>query len=164
LPVLEASDLSIGAIYTSPLKRAHTTATIIAEPHQLEVEIVSDFIEIQLGEWQGMSRDEIKRKWPKLWRQSRTDPSHLRLPNGDSYRQVTERAVRGFKTVVEANKNNQIMIVTHDAIIRVLIAYVLGVSNSIYRRIEVDNASLSLARVGNQAQLVRLNDTSHLQG
>jgi broad specificity phosphatase PhoE len=156
--------LPIAAIYTSPLKRACTTATIIAEPHQLEVKTLPDFIEIQLGDWQGMHREEIERNWPKLWQQSKTDPSDLRLPNGESYKEVTERAVRGFKTVVEANKNNQIMIVTHDAIIRVLIAYVLGVSNTIYRRIEVDNASLSLVRVGNQAQLVRLNDTSHLQG
>jgi broad specificity phosphatase PhoE len=155
--------LPVAAIYTSPLKRARTTASIIAEPHELEVQSLADFVEIQLGDWQGMHREEIKRKWPELWRQSRIDPSDLRLPNGESYREVTERAVRGFKTTAEAHKDNQIVIVTHDAIIKVLIAHVLGVSNSIYRRIEVDNASLTLIRVSNRAQLVRLNDTSHLQ-
>jgi alpha-ribazole phosphatase len=158
------ADLPIAAVYTSPLRRAHTTATIIAEPHQLEVQALPDFIEIQLGDWQGMHRDEIKRKWPQLWRQSRVDPSEVSLPNGESYREVTERAVRCFEKVVEANKDNQIVIVTHDAIIRVLIAHVLGVPNSIYHRISVDNASLSLIRISDQVQLVVLNDTSHLQG
>ena len=40
--------LAIAAVYTSPLRRAHMTATIIAEPHQLEVESLADFIEIRL--------------------------------------------------------------------------------------------------------------------
>lgn len=155
--------LNIAAIYTSPLKRARTTATIIAEPHRLEVESVSDLIEIQLGDWQGMHRDEIKRRWPELWRQSRTDPSDLRLPGGESYKEVTKRAVRGFDMVSQTNRNKQIVIVTHDAIIRVLVAHVLGVPNSIYRRLEIDNASLSLIRIAQSPKLVKLNDTSHLE-
>jgi broad specificity phosphatase PhoE len=155
--------LNIAAVYTSPLRRARTTAAIMARPHQLEAKALPDMIEIQLGDWQGMHRSEIKRKWPRLWRQSRIDPSDLRLPNGESYREVTERAIRGFKTAVEANKDSQIVIVTHDAIIRVLIAHVLGVSNSICRRIEVDNGSLSIIRVSENLQLIRLNDISHLQ-
>lgn len=153
----------IAAIYTSQLKRAYTTATIIAEPHQLEVKTLPDFIEIQLGDWQGLHRKEIKQKWPKLWQQSKTDPSALRLPNGESYKEVTERAVRGFNMVSEANQGKQIVIVTHDAIIRVLVAHILGVSNSIYRRIEIDNASLSLVRIIDHPKLVKLNETLHLE-
>lgn len=156
--------LPIAAIYSSPLQRAHTTASIIADPHRLEVQVLPDLIEIRLGDWQGMHRDEIKRRWPELWRQSRTDPSDLRLPNGESYNELTERAVRGLKIVIEANKGKQVVIVTHDAIVRVLIAHVLRVSNSIYRRIQVDNGSLSILRNGGNFQLIRLNDTSHLEG
>ena len=155
--------LSIAAIYTSPLQRAYTTAEILAQPHNLEPEVLDDLIEIQLGDWQGLHRDEIKRKWPELWRQSRIDPSELTMPNGESYRQVTERAVRALKMVARANRGKQAAIVTHEVIIRVLIAHVLGVSNSIYRRLAVNNGSLSLIRVGNNPQLVKLNDTSHLE-
>jgi broad specificity phosphatase PhoE len=153
----------IASIYTSPLKRAHTTASIIAEPHQLKVEALPDFIEIQLGEWQGMRREEIKRKWPKLWQQSRIDPSGLRLPNGESYNELTERAIRGFNMASQANQGKQIVIVTHDAIIRVLVAHVLRVSNSIYRRLEIENASLSLVRIIDHPKLLKLNETLHLQ-
>ena len=156
--------LPIAAIYTSPLQRAYTTATIIAAPHQLGVEVLRDLIEIRLGDWQGMHRDEIKRKWPELWWQSRIDPSELTMPNGESYRQVTERAVRALKMVARANRGKQAAIITHEVIIRVLIAHVLGVSNSIYRRLAVDNGSLSLIRVGKNSQLVKLNDMSHLEG
>ena len=158
------TSLPIASIYTSPLRRAYTTAAILAEPHKVGLTVSDDLIEIQLGDWQGLHADEIKRRWPELWRQSRIDPSELTLPNGESYRQVTERAVRALKTIVRANQGKQAAIVTHEVILKVLVAHVLGVSNSIYRRIEVDNGSLSLIRVGENLQLVRLNDTSHLEG
>ena len=158
------ASLPIASIYTSPLRRAYTTAAILAEPHKLELTVLDDLIEIRLGDWQGLHMDEIKRRWPELWQQSRTDPSELTLPNGESYRQVTERAVRAFVTVIAANRGKQAAIVTHEVIVKVLVAHVFGVSNSIYRRIEVGNGSMSIIRVGQNLQLVRLNDTSHLEG
>lgn len=158
------ASMPIASIYTSPLRRAYTTAAILAEPHKLGLTVLDDLIEIQLGDWQGLHMDEIKKRWPKLWQQSRTDPSELTMPNGESYMQVTERAVQALKMVAEANRGKQAAIVTHEVIVKVLIAHVLGVSNSIYRRIEVDNASLSLIRVNNNPQLIKLNDTLHLEG
>ena len=156
--------LPFSAVFTSPLRRTCTTASILAEPHHLEPRVSDDLNEIRLGDWEGLQMDEVKRRWPELWLQSRTDPSEITLPNGESFRQVTERAVEAFKTIVEANHSGDIAIVTHDIIIRVLVAYVLGVSNSIYRKIEIQNTSLSMIRVADgKAQLVTLNDTSHLQ-
>ena len=43
------------AVYSSPLKRAATTAGILAEPHHLTVKPVDDLIEIKLGEWEGFA-------------------------------------------------------------------------------------------------------------
>jgi broad specificity phosphatase PhoE len=159
------TSLPIASVYTSPLRRAYTTAAILAEPHKLDLKALDDLIEIQLGDWQGFYVDEIKRRWPELWRQSRIDPSELTMPNGESFRQVVERATRAFKMIVGANQGKQAVIVTHDAVVRVLVAHVLGVSNSIYRRLEVNNASLSVMRVdGSNYRLITLNDLSHLEG
>lgn len=155
--------LPLASLYTSPLKRAHTTAAILAESHNLRPEVLDDLIEIRLGDWQGKHMDEIKRRWPELWRQSRIDPSGLTLPNGESYTHVTERAVRAFERAVKANYDRHLVIVTHDSIIRMIVAYVLGVSNSIYRRLTIDNASLSVVEaVNDQFRLIKLNDAVHL--
>jgi len=157
--------LPIASVYTSPLRRAYTTAVILAEPYGLEPKVLHELTEIQLGDWQGLHVDEIKRRWPEIWRQSRIDPSELTMPNGESFRQVTERAVRAFDTVVGASPGKQAVIVTHDVIVRVLVAHVLRVSNSIYRRFEINNASLTVIRViNNNSRLITLNDTSHLEG
>jgi len=158
------ASLPIASVYTSPLRRAYTTAAILAEPHKLELKFSDDLTEIRLGDWQGLHMDEIKRRWPELWQQSRIDPSELTMPNGESFGQVTERAVRAFEMIVEANQGKLVAIVTHDVIIRVLAAYILGVSNSIHRRFEINNTSLSVIGVANNnSRLITLNDTSHLE-
>jgi len=158
------ASLPIASVYTSPLKRTYTTATILAKPHDLELKVLDDLIEIQLGEWQGLHMDEIGQRWPELWQQSRIDPSEVTMPNGESFKQVTERAVRAFEPIVAANQGKQAVIVTHEVVVKVLVAHALGASNSIYRRFEVNNASLSIIRViDGKARLVALNDTSHLE-
>ncbi len=157
--------LPIASIYTSPLQRTLNTARLLAEPHKLEPVVLDDLIEIGLGDWQGLHRDEISQKWPDIWRQSRIDPSDVALPNGESFQQVTERAVRAFTRIVAENASQQALAVTHDVVIRVLAAHVLGTSNSVYRHMEINNASLTIIRVeDSRTRLVTLNDTAHLDG
>ena len=155
----------IAVIYASPLRRTRTTAAILAAPHSLELELVDDLIEIQTGDWRGLNGDEISRKWPELWRQSRIDPSDFAMPNGESFKQVTERAVRAYEMIVAQNQGKQAAIITHDIVVRVIVAHILGTSNSIYRRFEIGNASLSrVVLTDDKTRLVTLNDTSHLDG
>jgi broad specificity phosphatase PhoE len=156
--------LSLVSVYTSRFKRAYTTASLIAEPHGLEVKPMDDLIEIKLGDWEGLHESEIARRWPELWQQSQLDPSGMAMPNGESFSQVAERAIRAFEAVVAANKGKQAVIVTHDIVVRILAAYVMGVPNSIYRRLEINNASLSVVRITDGSrQLITLNDTSHFE-
>lgn len=157
--------LPVSSIYSSPLRRTLATASIIAEPHGLEPRVLEDLIENNLGDWQGLHEDDIWRGWPELRKQSMIDPSDVTIPNGESFRQVTERAVRAFEMVLSSNEGGQPVIVTHDVIVRVLVAHVLGVTNSIYRRLMVNNASLSVIQVADgKSTLVTLNDVSHLDG
>ncbi len=157
------ASVPITSIHTSPLKRAYTTATILAEPHNLEPLVLHDLIEIKMGSWEGMHMNEVKRLWPELWQRYQFEPSSVTFPNGESYHQLTERAIRAFHTAIEANQGGHIVIVTHRAVIRVLIAHVLGISNSVHRRFDVDNASLSVIEIGHSySHLIELNNTSYL--
>jgi len=157
------STLPIASVNSSPLRRTRNTAVILAKPHRLEPRTFNDLIEIQLGGWQGLHIDEIKQRWPELWRQSRTDPSEIIMPDGESFNEVTQRAIRALGTIIEANRGKQALIVTHDIVIKVLVAHVLGVSNSIYRKFEINNASLTKIRViDDSPSLITLNDISHL--
>ena len=159
------ADWPIASVYTSPLKRTYNTAAIIAEPHKLEVKTMEELIEIQQGDWGGLHVDEIRQGWPDLWKQSRTDPSDVTMPNGESFRQVTERAVCAFEKIVEDNQDKQVVIVAHEIVVKVLVVHALGATNSIYRRFDIDNTSLSVVQVTDgKMRLVKLNDSTHLDG
>lgn len=158
------SDTPISAIYASPLKRAYTTALLVAEPHRLKTEVVQDLIEIQLGDWQSLHIDEIARGWPELWKQWRSDPTDVVVPGGESFQQVVERVIRTFEKVATANAGKTAVIVTHEVVVKVAAIYALSAPTSIYRRFDVFNASLSVVHVRDgRARLITLNDTSHLK-
>jgi broad specificity phosphatase PhoE len=156
--------LHIHSVYTSPIRRAGSTAAILAEPHGLEPTVMDDLIEIQLGDWQGLYTREIKQKWPEVWQQWRTDPSFVNVPNGENLNSVSERAIRALHIIAESNQGSLSVIVTHEVVVKVLAIYVLGASNDIYRRFDINNASLSVIRIiGDDLWLAGLNDTSHLE-
>jgi alpha-ribazole phosphatase len=155
--------IPIASVYSSPLQRTFSTALAIAEPHGLEVEILDDLIEIHLGDWQGLHKDEILQTWPGLWRRSRLDVSDVAMPKGESFRQVAERAARAFQRIVEVNRGKQVLLVTHEVMVKMLATHALSAPISIYRRFEIGNASLSVVKATrNKALLCALNDTSHL--
>ncbi|MFC2013536.1 histidine phosphatase family protein [Chloroflexota bacterium] len=156
--------LPIASVYTSPLRRAYATATILAEPHKLEPRVMEELIEIHLGDWQGLHMDEIRQRWPEVWRNWKSNPAGVIIPNGESLAEVAERAIKAFRSIVNANHGKRAAIVAHEAIAKMLVAHALQAPNSIYRRFEIGNASLSVIRVtNNNFRLERLNDTSHLE-
>ena len=125
--------------------------------------MLDELIEINLGDWQGLHMDEIGQRWPELWQHWRTDPSGVVIPNGEGLPEVIERAIPAFRGIVEANQGEQVIIVAHEAIVKVIVTNVLDAPNSIYRRFEISNASLTVVHyLDNKSRLIRLNDTSHL--
>ncbi len=155
----------IDIIYTSPLRRTFNTASVLAEPHKLEPKVLDDLIEIHQGDWEGMHVDKISQGWPDQWRQTRTDPSDFTMPNGESFKEVTERSVRAFYKIVADNPDRQVVLVAHEIVVKVIIVHTLGATNSIYRHFDLTNASLSVIRVADgKPHLVVLNDTTHLDG
>lgn len=158
------SSLSLDGIYASPLKRTLTTAKILAEPHGLKVDVLEDLIELGIGDLSGHYVDQIVSKWPELWQEYLTDPTDVTFPNGESFRQVIERAIRVFNTLTSNENHKLIVVVSHEAIIKVLVAHILGVSNNIYRRFTITNASLTEIKFAKDAcRIVSLNDTSHIK-
>jgi len=156
------ADTEIDTIYTSPLKRARTTAETVAKPHTLDLIEMDDLIEINLGDWQGLHASDIVKKWPDMWQQSRVDPSVLSWPNGESFAEAARRSVQAFNLIVEACQGKVVAVVTHDIIVRIMAMHVLGISYSTYRRMEIGNASFTkIVATDNKKQLITLNDTSH---
>jgi len=53
------------AVYASPLNRCRTTAEALGRPFGLTPTVVPGLIDIDYGEWQGLTPDEVGRRWPE---------------------------------------------------------------------------------------------------
>jgi broad specificity phosphatase PhoE len=161
---VKLAELPIDSIYTSPLCRTLSTASVIAQPHKLQPIPENDLIENYPGDWQGLNKDEIMHKWPELFQRWLTDPTAVTLPNGEKFEEVAERAIRAFNLILEINVNKYVIIVTHEIIVKVLVIYALTAPTSIYRRFDINNTSTSTLRItNNKINIETLNDTSHLR-
>ncbi len=87
------SDVEIDAIYSSPLKRALRTAEVIASHHKLEVEIAPGIIDLDFGQWQGLSLQEVTDKYSGLYAEWLSRPDRVKMPAGESLNDVRERAI-----------------------------------------------------------------------
>src|SRR5829696_2244555 len=74
------SDISLAAVYTSPLERARETAGALARPGTA-VTIHADLNEVDFGEWTGMAFDELNRRGE--WAAFNRRRSAMAIPGGE---------------------------------------------------------------------------------
>ena len=172
-------DVSIQAVYSSPLQRAAaTTASLLETQGGQATDPVFDdgLLEVDLEPWSGQTIDELMQgstEAYKIWKQR---PMELELQrcDGSSYKPLPElmEQARGFiSTLLErhpANGNDTLLVVAHNAILRCLMLVLLGEPDHGFRRLRVDNTSLSVFNIrpgdnGPQVQIECLNSTTHLQ-
>ena len=154
----------ISAVYSSPLQRAWRTAEIIAGPHSVPVQRMEDLGEMRIGAWEGLYAGDIAARYPELWKTWRANPGDFRMPGGESLSEVRQRAVRAFDRMTDGPEGKIMLAVTHDVMVRLLVAHCLGVSTDIYRRLEVGNTSMTvIERIGDSLRLRVLNDMGHLE-
>jgi probable phosphoglycerate mutase len=137
----------IEAIYSSPLQRTRETAEILAERLGLPIRYREDVIEIDYGEWTGLTFDQIRQdeRW-QLWSRSR---SIAAVPSGESWRQVQERVVGALFDLRQTHPDGNVVVVSHGDVIRAALLFGLGMPLDFYSRIEIAFASLSTIRLDN---------------
>ena len=172
------STIPIDAIYSSPLKRASETAKIIVKEHQRELQITftDDLLEVDLGPWSGLTKDELKKQYPEeltIWEKEPKDLSITR-ENGTKFEPIKElllQAENFLKSLFNtySNSNKTILIVAHNAILRCLILKLINEPSKGFRRLKLDNTSISICNIefnnwkDRQVQIECLNNIAHLK-
>ncbi|MGD8626320.1 MAG: histidine phosphatase family protein [Anaerolineae bacterium] len=161
--------LSLSAIYSSPLQRAAHTARILARPHDLEVQIVPGLSSMDYGQWAGLLRTEVARRWPDLYRGLHHDLFAVRAPDGESFAELRERALAAVRHILARHArtggDGTILLVSHQVVARSLLCGLVGLPNQGYWLIRQSLCNLTRfeyhPEVGRLA-LSGMNDTCHL--
>lgn len=155
----------MAAIYSSPLSRAKETAEAVAKKQGLEVKISKLLLDINYGEWQGLTHEEVRKKWPKIYRAWHEAPEKVKFPEGESLSEVKKRVVQFLKKVVLKHQNETIAAVSHRVAIKVLLRAALGIDNSHFWQLRQNTASFSVLEYENKVfSLTCLNETCYLKG
>jgi len=146
----------VGAVFSSPQVRARETAAPIAAAHGFEVEIEPAFDEVWLSEaWQGKTVEELRDD--AEMERILSDPSR-RSPRIEPIEEVQSRAVAAVERLRRERPGETVVVVSHGDPIRALVAHYLGLSLADFRRLLVENGSVSLVRLNPRGpQLTTLN-------
>jgi len=155
----------VSAVYSSPLSRAMRTAEPIARATGLSVQVLPGLLDFGYGEWEGKSFQEVEREYPEQYRLYLTQPHRAMIPGGESLRAFRGRVAAAVEWVASAHPAETVALVGHRMVCRVLVCYLLGLSNADLPRVELDTGSISLfeKRDGEGWVALLLNDTCHLQ-
>ena len=132
----------VNAVYSSPVQRALQTAQIISEGIGMDLRVDNAFREMVLGPWEGMSESEVAQKYSEEWAIWKSRPAELRLPGRETLDELLKRVLQGIRRIDKSTKSRNIVIVTHVAIIRVLLLWHLKMSLNLYKTILVPNAEI----------------------
>jgi len=150
-------------VVSSPLRRARQTAAAIAESTGSQVEVHQELIEADFGAWEGLTYDQAAARDPDLHDRWLADQA-LPAPNGESFDAVHHRVQRVRDELVARSDAATVVVVSHATPIRSFLRMGLDVGPSLYHRLQLDLASLSIVRFHRDGNaLVELvNDTCHL--
>jgi len=155
----------IDGVYASDLKRTMETAAIIAAPHQLKIQPCTELRELNFGEMEGKSFEEIQRDYSALIQAWRTGNIEAIAPQGESPSQLAARVARFMPQLKKEPADKTLFIVAHGGSLQMLVCLLLGINPANWLRFRLDTASLTIARTySEQAVLTLLNDTCHLRG
>lgn len=158
-----AASSSPDVIIASPLLRARATAQAIADRLSLPVEIEDDLAELNFGDYEGRSFDEIADEEPELAAQFRDIEMDAHWPGGERQSDFHERVRRVVLSLATRYAAHTAIVVAHGGVLGSLASQLLGTPPNDWARYQFRNCSVThLEMSADRSVIHRLNDVAHL--
>jgi broad specificity phosphatase PhoE len=157
--------LRVEAIYSSPLQRAIDTARPLARHLRLEIQRCDALLDIDYGEWAGHSHSQVAARWPGPYSWWRAAPYLVQIPGGERLADVHHRAQQGIREITRKHSDGIVVLVSHQAVNRVLICSWLGLGDAWFWRVAQDTGCVNRFDYdGKEYAVLTLNEICHLAG
>lgn len=149
----------VQAVYSSPLSRAFGTAEAIAGGLGLQVQVDERLLERAFGQWEGLTRAQIKEKWPEEF-QAWVSGRSVDGMGVESRASVGERMNAACREFHERHPEGSVLVVSHGAALTIGITVMQGLDPENFRGLcGMDNchrAELRPQAVGTETGWMRL--------
>lgn len=151
-------------IYSSPLKRALETARPLAEAKGLKVVELKGVIDLDFGEWSGMTVEQVKDKFPESFADFMNDPQSVVFPGGETMSEVQSRALEAIEKVADRHTGETGAVVTHRVICKLVILGLLGLDAARFWEISQDTACINLFEYKRDRAVIHyVNESCHIR-
>ena len=158
-------NVPIDALYSSPLRRAYKTAEAINRYHGLEIHVVKELSEIDVGVWEGKTWAEVAEERPDEFRIWGERPEEFDPEGGESMRQVYDRIWLAVTKIARENPGKTVCIASHGCVIRNFLCRALGKPIIELNDIDwCDNTGISVVEFDEEmhSNVIKMNDASHI--
>jgi broad specificity phosphatase PhoE len=146
---------AITTIYSSPLRRAWETARVIAGKVRAPLVAEPGLVEIDTGDWTGLTWQEVERRWPAESSAFHDDAERNGYLGGENLSQLLRRVLPVIEALAKRHKGQTILAVSHGVVNRVLLAHWLGLPLRFARRLPQDNAAFNVVQYDDDVVKVR---------
>ncbi len=158
-------DETLEAIYTSPLIRAQQTAEQIARYHKCPVILDEGLKELNQGQLEGLTVEELRQGYPEFLRRWIQEPESANLPEGESLGELQRRAWAAIERILRKHPEGTVVVVGHSFVNLTILCRVLEIPLNYFRRFRQAPTGKNVIELSERgAVLCCLNDTCHLTG
>jgi broad specificity phosphatase PhoE len=151
---LRLASVECEAVYSSPRVRALETAKAIAAALGLAPAVDEDLRELDFGELEGRTYDEIAASKPELYRAWMTTPTTVSFPGGESFADLKARSVAALERIRRLHENA--IVVTHGGVLRAGVAAWLSMPDEAIFRLDQRYCGVTIVDWLDDEPLVRL--------
>lgn len=155
----------IDRVYSSPLQRAYTTAQIVTEGMDIEIERRDGLKEMNFGVWEGMSESDIKESSAEQLHNFWNRPHMFEPVGGESYEEASKRITEEFEDIVKSSSGSNLLMVVHGVVLKLILLHAEnGCMEDLWQPPFVHPASLSILEYDETQDLYRVikkSDISH---
>ena len=115
------------------------------------------------GEWQGLTPDEVRQRWPNEFDTYLHSPLNFQFPGGESLEAARLRAFQRVYGLAQKHAGETVMLVSHTALNRLILLSVLDKDSGGFWKLGQDTCAINVFEIDQgKTTLVSLNDTCHL--
>lgn len=154
------AEAGITRIYSSDLKRTVRGAQIISSRIGFNgsQKAVPEIREIHLGEWQGLSGEEIDSLYPGMREERYANIEHFRIPGGETLAELSDRVVPAVTRIAMRHQGEAVAIVAHAGPNRVFLCQTLGLPLGRVYHIHQDYGAINVINFsGNHSTVLMMN-------
>ena len=156
-------DFDIDKIYTTTSSRTKDTVKKLSELKSIEIIEKESLIEISFGDFEGLTFDEIKDKYPKEFQDMIEKGYEYKYPNGESLIDSYYRVCIELDNIISNNDDRTILICSHGGTIRNIITYLISNSYKYHWNFKIDNGSVTILEVQDGFTVITaMNNTSFI--